>query len=179
MPHRRALLDLLARYQPVDAADAAQAQRIQIFVEREPACFDRRCPEGHITGSAWLVDPSGSQVLLTHHRKLGLWVQLGGHADGDSDIRAVAWKEAREESGLSDIAFVSEDIFDVDVHPIPARPGEPPHLHFDIRFALRAAGRAFQVGPESHELAWVDIRRLEEKTKERSLLRMAEKWKRR
>jgi 8-oxo-dGTP pyrophosphatase MutT (NUDIX family) len=184
MPHRRALLALLDRYQPLDAADAAQAERIRDFVRREPTCFERACLEGHITGSAWLVDESGKRVLLTHHRKLGLWLQLGGHADGDSDVRAVALREAREESGFSDLAFVNDEMFDVDVHALPARAAsaagaEPAHLHFDVRFALKTRGRDFRVSPESHDLAWVDIERLGERTQEASMLRMAKKWLRR
>lgn len=185
MPHRRNLLALLDRYRPLDGADAAQAHRIREFVRREPACFERSCPEGHITASVWLVDEAGAHVLLTHHRKLGLWLQLGGHADGDADVHAVALREAREESGLSDVTFVRDDIFDVDVHAIPARAGspvvaaEPAHLHFDIRFAMRTSHRDFRVSPESHELAWINIERLEERTREPSMLRMAKKWMRR
>jgi 8-oxo-dGTP pyrophosphatase MutT (NUDIX family) len=177
VPHRRSLLALLERYRPLDAADRVQAHRLADFIRREPACFDRTCPEGHVTGSAWLVDPSGCRVLLTHHRKLGLWLQLGGHADGNPDVLAVAIREAAEESGLSPIEPVVEGIFDVDIHPIPARPGEPAHLHYDVRFAFRAGRTDFRVGPESHDLAWVDIDRLAERTQEPSMLRMAEKWK--
>jgi len=175
--HRAALLSLLERYRPVDAADAAQARRLADFVRREPACFERSCPEGHITGSAWLVDDAGRRVLLTHHRKLNRWLQLGGHADGHADVLTVALREAREESGIDAIAVESPEIFDLDVHPIPAREGEPAHLHFDVRFAFRAGNDLFLVGGESHDLAWVDIDRISERSTEPSLLRMAEKWK--
>jgi 8-oxo-dGTP pyrophosphatase MutT (NUDIX family) len=177
VPHRRLLLDLLARYRPADEQDRAQAARLIDFVKREPACFDRACPEGHVTGSAWLVDPTGRHVLLTHHRKLDMWLQLGGHADGSGDVLSVAMREAREESGLSPIEPALADVFDVDVHPIPARPGEPAHFHYDVRFALRAGRTDFQVSEESHSLAWIEIDKLSDRTTERSLLRMAEKWK--
>jgi 8-oxo-dGTP pyrophosphatase MutT (NUDIX family) len=62
--------------------------------------FTRERLEGHFTGSAWLVSGDGLRVLLTHHRKLGRWLQLGGHADGDRDLARVALREAEEESGL-------------------------------------------------------------------------------
>ena len=173
---RAPILAKLARYRAVDADDAARARRVADFVERTPRCFDRANPDGHVTGSAWLVDADGGRVLLTHHRKLNLWLQLGGHADGDPDALRVALREAEEESGLRRISPVSEEIFDVDVHPIPARRDEPAHLHYDVRFALRAAEERFTVGEESHDLAWVDVARVNEKTTEPSMLRMASKW---
>ena len=173
---RAPLLDKLARYRPLDADDAARARRLAAFVESTPRCFDRANATGHVTGSAWLVDAAGRRVLLTHHRKLNLWLQLGGHADGDADTLRVALREASEESRLEKISPVSEEIFDVDVHPIPARGAEPAHLHYDVRFALRALDDRFTVGEESFDLAWIDIARLAEKTTEPSMLRMAAKW---
>lgn len=179
MTYRRPLLALLERYQPIDDADRDQAARLAAFVARQPACFERSCPEGHVTGSAWLVDPEGRRVLLTHHRKLNMWLQLGGHADGEPDVLSVALREAREESGLADISPVSPEIFDLDIHPIPPRPGEPAHLHFDVRFAMKAGSMDVRAGEESHALVWVDIDRLAERTAEPSMHRMARKWKKR
>jgi len=57
---------------------------------------------GHITASAWVVDRAGTMALLTHHRKLGRWLQLGGHADGDPDVRRVALREAMEAAAHRD-----------------------------------------------------------------------------
>lgn len=177
MPHRQSLLDLLGRYSPLDDQDRACVERLAAFVRQEPHCFERHCPQGHITGSAWVVDPTGRRVLLTHHRKLNLWLQLGGHADGDSDVSAVALREAKEESGIEDLSPVGAGILDVDIHPIPARPGEPAHLHYDVRFAFRANRTDFRVSGESHSLEWVEIDRLQERTAELSMARMALKWK--
>jgi len=139
--------------------------------------FDRDHAEGHFTGSAWLVDSTGKQVLLTHHRKLNRWLQLGGHADGDSDLAAVALREAGEESGLSDLT-VEQCIFDVDRHWIPARAREPGHWHYDVRYVVRAgAQHTFVVSDESLELAWVSIETLAmENGTDESLRRMAQKW---
>ena len=174
---RHRLLDLLKRYHPWDGADAAQARRLREFVEANENCFDRSNLTGHVTGSTWLVDASGKRVLLTHHKKLGKWLQLGGHADGNPDVLAVAMKEAREESGIEKIAPVSQQIFDLDIHPIPAHGTEPAHFHYDIRFALQAAGAGdFIVSEESRSLAWIEIEKIETLTEEESLLRMARKW---
>ena len=98
--HRRKLLQYLDDYRLRFPQEAAVVDRFVAFVEDEPRCFERDCWRGHVTGSAWLVDPDRSAVLLTHHRKLNIWVQLGGHSDGDPDTLAVAQREAEEESGL-------------------------------------------------------------------------------
>jgi len=116
-------------------------------------------------------------VLLTHHRRMNKWVQLGGHTDGDSDVLAAALREAGEESGIEGIRPLSGDIFDIDVHRIPARGGEPAHYHYDIRFIATVTGSEdYTVSDESHDLAWVKIEKLTEYTTEDSMLRMRRKW---
>lgn len=151
--------------------------RFRDFVASEPRCFERSLPIGHITGSAWILNAVGTHTLLTHHRKLDLWLQLGGHADGDPDVRRVALREAREESGLDRFEFVSSAIFDLDIHRIPARKQEPEHWHYDVRFLLRTIDdEAFSVSDESHDLAWVAASELERFTQEPSMLRMRDKW---
>ena len=140
-------------------------------------CCERTLPLGHFTGSAWLVSADGERVLLTHHRKLDRWLQLGGHADGDSDLAAVALREAEEESGLRDLS-VEGDVFDLDRHLIPARGDEPGHWHYDVRFVVRARGSEdFTVGDESHDLAWRSISELAgDSSVDESVRRMAAKW---
>lgn len=147
------------------------------FVKTEAECFERSLATGHITGSAWVVNADGSEVLLTHHRKLDRWLQLGGHADGESDVLAVAVKEAEEESGLEDFEQVGGGIFDIDIHPIPARKGEPEHLHYDVRYVLRVNGcTEYIVSDESHDLRWVKPEGVNTLTAETSMMRMVEKW---
>ena len=169
-----AALDVYRRRYP---DERAVVERFAALLHREARCFERDCfVPGHVTGSAWLVDRAGARVLLTHHRKLGRWLQLGGHADGDEDVLRVAMREALEESSLA-VAPVATDIFDLDVHEIPPRGADPGHAHFDVRFALRAFDReAFRVSDESHALRWVPIAALATLTDEGSMLRMAQKW---
>lgn len=153
------------------------AERFIAFLTSEPDAFKRELTTGHVTGSAWVVNRAGTHVLLTHHKKLGLWIQLGGHADGDSDVVRVARREAEEESGLTDLVEDGGGLFDIDVHRIPSRGTEPGHFHWDLRYVFRAPGSdVFRRSEESHELRWVEILDLQELTQEESMLRMARKW---
>ncbi|MCA1778407.1 MAG: NUDIX hydrolase [Xanthomonadaceae bacterium] len=150
--------------------------RFHALLDQHSGCFERDCWAGHVTGSAWLVDESGSDVLLTHHRKLDAWLQLGGHSDGDPNTAAVAMREAEEESGLR-VALIRPAIFDIDIHEIPARKNDPAHFHFDVRYALVSqSGRDYRVSAESKDLAWVAIDAIHHYTTEASIARMASKW---
>ena len=173
--HRRRLRALLAAYRTRWPEESETVSRFDSFVDAHPDCFHRSCRVGHITSSAWIVDRTGERVLLTHHRKLGLWLQPGGHCDGDPDTLSVALREAHEETGI-EVRALDDAIFDLDVHPIPARPGEPTHCHFDVRFLVRAGHDRFTVSEESHSLAWVPANGLGALTCDESVLRMARKW---
>jgi len=133
-----------------------------------------------MTGAAWILSADHRQVLLVQHRKLCRWLQVGGHADGDSDLFRVALREAREESGLVQLALVSGTTtpvpFDIDVHQIPARAGEAAHLHYDLRYLfVAAAGQTPCASSESTAVQWVDRGRLPEFSTEESVLRMERK----
>jgi 8-oxo-dGTP pyrophosphatase MutT (NUDIX family) len=173
------VIESLADYARRHPEESDTVERFVAFVRSEPRCFERDCWRGHVTGSAWVVNTASTHVLLTHHRKLNRWLQLGGHSDGDNDPLRVACREAAEESGLT-VVPVWSALFDIDIHPIPARHGDPAHLHFDARYALRVVGdERYRVSDESHALRWVVIDTLATVTTEPSMLRMAEKWIRR
>ncbi len=165
--------DYLARH-PEEGGTVAD---FAAFLASDAAVFERSHAPGHFTGSAWLVSADGERVLLTHHRKLGRWLQLGGHADGDADLARVALREAEEESGLRELA-VERAIFDLDAHPIPARASEPEHWHYDVRHVVRATGsETFEVSEESLALAWQPVRAIAaDPQADTSLRRMARKW---
>lgn len=138
--------------------------------------FTRERLAGHFTGSAWLVSADGQRALLTHHRKLQRWLQLGGHADGDHDLTAVALREAEEESGLPGLALASAEIFDLDRHWIPERKDVPGHWHYDVRYVVVAgSNEAFVVSEESLELAWRPVAEIASEEDE-SMRRMARRW---
>lgn len=138
---RDALRALLAAHQPAD-----ERERLDLELMRERARslddpFSRDQDGAHFTGSALVVDGAGARLCLVHHRKLGRWLQPGGHhepVDG-GDLLATAVREAREETALAVHPHEGAPVpLDVDVHVFPARDGSEEHLHLDVRFLLVA-----------------------------------------
>ena len=174
---RSQLLHLLNQFQPQTEDERQQQHRLIKFVENDADCFQRSNHYGHITGSAWIVNEAGDKALLTLHRKLGLWLQLGGHADGETDVMRVAMREAQEESGLQAIRLLSDKIFDLDVHLVPAAQQDPAHYHFDVRFLFQMNDDLpLKISHESIDLAWYDLDRIETLVTDHSVCRMVSKW---
>ena len=156
-----------------------EADFIPDFIEltEDELAFKRERLEGHFTASAWIVNKKRTHTLLTLHRKLGRWLQLGGHADGNENLLEVAIQEAREESGLQTLKLVDSTIFDIDKHIIPERPHVPEHFHFDVRYLLEAdIQEPLQISTESISLAWIAFDSVEDMIGYNpSILRMLEK----
>jgi 8-oxo-dGTP pyrophosphatase MutT (NUDIX family) len=181
--HRRPLLELLERYSARHPEERSCVDRVCKLVSEHDDCFERTCLPGHITASAWIASSDHERFLLTHHRKLGRWLQLGGHADGEVAVADVALREAREESGMRHFECYSQGgeplPIDLDVHLIPARGDEPSHEHHDLRFLLIAEGnQPLRISHESLDLRWFDVEDFSAIREEASLLRLARKAKR-
>ena len=175
--HRQNLLHLLRQHHPTNPNEQAMTAATLVFVEQNPACFERSLLTGHITGSAWIVSPDRQQTLLIHHRKLDRWLQPGGHADGDPDVAAVALREAHEETGLTSLSLVSPALFDVDIHTIPARNNVPERLHYDIRFLLQAdPDEPFGFSEEIKDIRWFSLNEAEKITDSESIFRLIRKF---
>lgn len=177
--NREQVLQQLSAHRAFDAHEEQMRRRIAGFVTAHELFHSRALAIGHLTASAWILDETYSHALLLHHGKLHKWLQPGGHVENDPDLQTAAWREACEESGLRDVRPVFADIFDVDVHAIPARPGEPEHDHYDIRFLFTAdKSSPFVISSESKSLAWVALERITELTQEESVLRMVRRTER-
>ncbi|MEM9596268.1 MAG: NUDIX hydrolase [Acidobacteriota bacterium] len=163
-PDLRAVVDLeharrcLADYRPPDADQQQLRDRVLQWTERYPEDAHRRERlEGHLTASALVVSADLERVLLLHHRKLGRWLQPGGHCDGDANLAGVALRESIEETGIPDLR-VDPRVVDVDIHSIPARGDVPEHLHLDTRFRVYAPAGAEPVrNHESNDLRWFTV----------------------
>lgn len=176
--HRRTLLAILEAHLVRHPEDQIRVDHVRQFVRVHADCFARTCVEGHVTASAWILSPDHRRVLLVHHRKLDRWLQPGGHADGDPDPLGVALREAREESGLERLGPLAGRAptwpLDVDVHVIPARAGEPAHLHHDVRYLFVAApDEVPRLSAESRAIRWFDVTDLASAGADDGMLRMA------
>lgn len=177
--NRGDLIVRIARHAPFDDTEREMTERLRSFVQAHEDCFQRSLQEGHLTGSAWIVDPARSRTLLVHHRRLGRWLQPGGHWEHDASLLETARREATEETGLASLRSLGDEIFDLDVHPIPAKGNEPAHFHYDVRFLFEAdPDETLTVSSESHAVQWVDLARLDEYSQEPSVTRLASKIRR-
>lgn len=161
MKRHDVLLDELRAYASVDEAEESHRQAMLALLEEGTEPFSRaHFVPGHFTASCYIVDGE-SRLLLHHHRRLGRWLQMGGHVEGDEGPSAAALREGFEESGLGDLRLAPRAILDLDVHRIPAGKGEPDHDHFDVRYLARTSqpeAVTIDIG-ESNELAWVTLDR--------------------
>ncbi len=148
------LADALDRHAAADSLEALHLEAIRAFVAAHANPFDRTLPEGHVTGSAFVVSADGTRILLVRHRRLGCWLQPGGHAEpGEQDAEAVALREAREETGIDGLVLhpSAPRPLDVDVHRVPGGDQQPAHDHFDVRY-LVVAPEGAEPAPEMAEV---------------------------
>ncbi|MFE7133770.1 NUDIX hydrolase [Streptomyces sp. NPDC057638] len=149
--HEDAVLTLKAYDGPAD-----QSELRQLYLDHlaaQPEGVWKSCPTGHITASALVIDPSTERVLLTLHRKLGMWLQMGGHCEPqDSTLADAALREAWEESGVAGLRLLGSGApVRLDRHPIPA----PCHWHLDVQYAaLAPVGSVAEISDESLDLRW-------------------------
>lgn len=167
-------IPMIGRHWIRDVRDRDAAERLaSLITEHGPAAFGRDPAIGHVTGSAFILSPDRSQTLLLLHAKLGRWFQPGGHCDGDTDVHATAWREAVEETGLPEASItpIDRQIFDIDIHEIPARASEPAHLHYDVRFLFEAdPSLPIPGNAESTGRLWVALSDLERYSQHYSVL---------
>jgi 8-oxo-dGTP pyrophosphatase MutT (NUDIX family) len=158
----REILDRLQAWSPVAPAQVALAGQYKVFVgDRQGAALARGGGPEHLTASCFVLSPDLSQVLLCFHRKGQFWVQLGGHVESrDKSVAEAAYREAREESGITDIAPFDAVPVDLHRHVLGSSFGTC-RVHWDVGFVAFADVDAVPVvSPESEALAWFGVDRL-------------------
>ncbi|MDT0301515.1 NUDIX domain-containing protein [Streptomonospora wellingtoniae] len=172
--HAAARSDLAAWRAP----EAAQEELRRLYLDhldRHPDAMSRTCGAGHLTASAAIVDPGGTSAVLTLHRKIGKWLQTGGHCEeGDASLGAAALREAAEESGLSGLRLLPGPVR-LDRHRVGCGGGT---WHLDVQYAAVAAQREAPLSidaGESSDLGWFAVGDIPEPTDDacRTLVRAA------
>jgi len=148
--------EVLIAWQPADEGQSQLRDDYVVHLDEHADGTWRECRVGHITGSALVMDHARTRVLLTLHPKVGRWLQMGGHLEpGDATLRDAALREAREESGISDIE-ISEFPLRLDRHRVRCAADESTHL--DVQFlGLVAADAREAISDESDDLRWFDL----------------------
>jgi len=150
----------LRQYRGVDGTEEAFRSRMLELVEQNSLYWHRDTMPGHITASAYIVSPDLDCMLLHFHRKLERWLQVGGHDDGEQHPAKAVVREVAEESGLEQFDFFGDPvIFDLDIHPIPAKGDMLGHDHLDVRYLFVAdPQQPLRPGAgESQELEWFSL----------------------
>ncbi len=152
---------VLTEYQPADEQQRVLRAEFLAYLAEHPDGMSRESRPSHLTGSALVVDPNGTRVLLNLHAKAKKWLQFGGHAEeGDTSLAETALRETREESGLDEVQLLPGPVL-LDRHPAPC--GADAHL--DVMYVAVAAPDAHeQASEESISLGWFDPDHLPEPT---------------
>ena len=163
-------------YKPQSKSEKEHKRQIVNFIEKNKIVLGSKNTKGHLTASAWIVNQDINKVLLHHHVAFNKWIQLGGHTEEKENIKKAAMREAREESGLTSLKLLSDNIFDLDVHSIPARGQKQEHYHYDIRYIFTADdSEKIKKTHESNKIAWIELNEISDYTEGESILRMVRK----
>ena len=170
--NRQKLVSQIRRYVPYNEQEEADKALILNWIEKNDDAFLRDNVVAHMTASAWVVDKDRSKVLMVYHNIYHSWSWLGGHADGETDLLAVAIREVKEEAGISDVRPVSEEIFSlesltVDGHVKKGRYVSS-HLHLNVTFLLEGDTEApLAVKPdENSRVGWIPADEIESRCSE-------------
>lgn len=166
------LLEQLKLYQPYNEQEANDKAVMLRLLEKEPDVFARENETVHFTASSWLVNKEHTKVLMVYHNIYNSWSWTGGHADGETNLLAVAMKEAMEETGVTAITPVSEDIFSIEILTVDGhvKRGKyvPSHLHLNVTYLLEAdEAEVLRVKPDENSgVKWFLLKEALEKCTE-------------
>lgn len=168
----KSLKQQIESYSPFNEQEAADKQQFLEWLSSGKNLFSRENQTAHITVSAWVISPDRKKVLMAYHNLYGSWAWLGGHADGNEDLKDVILKEISEESGLSRVRFLSDEIFSIEVLAVNGHEKKgsylSSHLHLNVTFLLEAdPNDAVRIKPdENSAIGWIAIEEIENKSSE-------------
>lgn len=136
------LLRQIENYIPCNEQEACDKEQMLRFMRSNPDCFERKNEIGHFTASVWVVDRERKKTLMVYHNLYDSWSWIGGHADGEEDLCAVALRELREETGVKHERLISPEIFSLETLTVDGhiKRGKyvPCHLHFNVTYLAEA-----------------------------------------
>ena len=162
----------IERYKPYNEQEEKDKEIMLKYINTFDDVLTRNNEFGHFTASSWVVNKEKTKVLMIYHNIYKSWAWTGGHADGDSNLLQVALKEAREETGLTNLNVLSDGIYSLEIVTVDShmKRGKyvPSHLHLDCCFLLEAdEGEAVRIKEDENSgVKWVDINSVIEITKE-------------
>lgn len=171
-----ALLDEIRRYVPFNEQEEKDRVQLLAWLESGTPLYHRE-PAAHLTASAWVVNPGRDRVLMAYHKIYQSWAWTGGHADGETDLCAVARREAEEETGVSRLRLLQDGIFSLEILSVDGheKRGEyvSTHLHLNVTYLFEADPNApLQCKPDENTgAAWIPVALLPEKVSEPWFLR--------
>ena len=140
--NRQELMETIKAYQPFNEQEEMDKALILNWIETQENAFSRDNTVAHMTASAWVVNKDRSKVLMVYHNIYQSWSWLGGHADGETDLLAVAIREVKEEAGISSVRPVSEEIFSLESLTVDGHVKRgsyvSSHLHLNVTYLLEA-----------------------------------------
>lgn len=174
--NKREIIEQIEAYSPDDLDEIKYKEDLLTFINSHDILLGKGNPDGHITASAWVINEDRTKALMTWHRKLDRWLQLGGHTEVNESLIQSAIREVEEESSLRNIRLVSKEIFDIDIHKIPNNPKDKAHYHYDVRFLIQGSeDEPLLISEESKDLAWIPLEEMHTYNNNRSVIRMVEK----
>ena len=139
---RQKLIDQIENYKPFNEQEEMDKFLILNWIRKNDNAFSRENTVAHMTASAWVVNQDKSKILMVYHNIYNSWSWLGGHADGETDLLAVALREVKEEAGISHVSPVSEEIFSLESLTVDGhvKKGKyvSSHLHLNVTYLLEA-----------------------------------------
>lgn len=162
----------IEKYQPYNEQEGKDKEEILRHLCESKHILTRENKNAHFTVSAWIVSEDRQKVLMAYHNIYQSFAWLGGHADGNADLKQVILKEIEEESGLTDVRFVSEDLFSLEILPVSGHEKKgiyiPSHLHLNITYLLEASTDApLRIkADENSQIEWIKVDEISEKSTE-------------
>lgn len=167
------LKEQIEEYQPFNEQEEKDKKEILRQICESDEILTRDNKNAHITISAWIVDKERKKVLMAYHNIYQSWAWLGGHADGNDNLKEVILKEIEEESGLQTVSFVSDDIFSLEILTVSGheKRGEyvSSHLHLNVTYLLEAdINSPIRIKEdENSQIGWIDVEEIDKKSTEK------------